>query len=182
MSYDIQQIHDLRFRRFLSRTEIADRIVAIGKEVSADYQGKQPVIISILNGSFIFAADLLRTLTIDPFITFVKLSSYQGIQTTGLVSTVLGLDCSLKNKDVILLEDILDTGKTLYEFAHQLQQEHQPASLKIATLFYKPDAVQYPIQADYIGFSIPNIFVVGYGLDYNGFGRSLPDLYVLAEE
>jgi hypoxanthine phosphoribosyltransferase len=134
----------------------------------------------VLNGSFVFAADLFRQLTIEAEISFIKLASYKGTTSTGNVITAIGLDNNLDDRHIIIVEDIIDTGKTLYSFLPEMHSRHI-ASLKIATLLSKPDALQYDVKADYIAFEIENKFVLGYGLDYDGLGRNLPELYVLKD-
>ena len=141
-------------------------------------QGKKPLFIAILNGAFIFAADLFKQINIEAEISFIKLASYKGIKSTGKVITAIGLDVDLHRRDVIIVEDIVDTGKTLFQFLPQLQHQH-PASLKIASLLHKPDALLHPIKIDYLGFTIPNKFVIGYGLDYDGLGRNIKEIYQL---
>ncbi len=125
-----------------------------------------------------FGSDLFKSLNIDAEICFIKLASYKGIKSTGQVTTSIGLDVSLKDRDVILIEDIVDTGKTLHEFLPQLFDQN-PSSIRIASLLHKPDALLYPIKVDYLGFEVPNKFLVGYGLDYDGLGRNLKDIYQL---
>lgn len=171
-------VHDKQFRPYISAAQIQQRVAELGTQISKDYEGLQPLIIAILNGSFIFAADLFRTLTIDAEISFIKLASYKGTTSTGSVVTAIGMDEMLSGRHVIILEDIIDTGKTLHSFLPEITQR-QPASLKIATFLSKPEALQHEVTADYIGFEIPNNFVVGYGLDYDGLGRNLPELYTL---
>ena len=125
-----------------------------------------------------FASDLFKSLNIEAEICFIKLASYKGIKSTGQVTTSIGLDVSLKERDVILIEDIVDTGKTLHEFLPQLLNQN-PSSIRIASLLHKPDALLYPVKVDYLGFEVPNKFLVGYGLDYDGLGRNLKDIYQL---
>lgn len=172
------KVHDKTFGPYLSDEEIQQQIKKIAAAINADYAGLRPMFIAILNGSFMFAADLFKNLTIDAEICFIKLASYKGTTSSGQVITAIGLDVDLIGKDIIILEDIVDTGKTLNEFLPKLMHQ-QPASLKIAALLHKPEAVKYPIRIDYLGFSIPNKFVVGYGLDYDGLGRNLKEIYQL---
>ena len=134
--------------------------------------------IAILNGSFIFASDLFKSISIEAEICFIKLASYKGTKSSGQVITAIGLDTDIIDRHVIILEDIVDTGKTLSEFLPQLHHQ-QPASLAIAALLHKPEATVYPIKIDYLGFSIPNKFVLGYGLDYDGLGRNIKEIYQL---
>lgn len=166
---------------FLSETLIAARVEELGALLNAEYEGKNPLLIAVLNGSFIFAADLFRQLTIPASISFVKLASYKGTTSTGNVVTAIGLEENLNGRHIIIVEDIIDTGKTLSAFLPEIMQR-SPASLKIATFLSKPEARKYPLQPDYCGFEIENKFVVGYGLDHDGQGRNLPALYILEEE
>ncbi len=137
--------------------------------------------IAILNGSFMFASDLFKELTMEAEICFIKLASYKGTRSSGHVITSIGLDESLKDRHVVILEDIVDTGKTLSEFLPQLADQ-QPASLKIAALLHKPDALVHPLTIDYLGFEVPNKFLLGYGLDFDGLGRNLKEIYQLTGE
>jgi hypoxanthine phosphoribosyltransferase len=173
-------VHDKAFRPMISADAIADRVAAIGKQITEDYCGKKPLLLSILNGAFMFAADLSRAINTDLELTFVKLSSYKGTSTTGKVTTVLGLDTSLRGRHIIIVEDIVDTGKTLHNFFQELYKE-EPASVEIAACFHKPEALEHPLSIKYLGFEIPNHFIIGYGLDYDGLGRNLPDVYELNE-
>ncbi|HLF45199.1 MAG TPA: hypoxanthine phosphoribosyltransferase [Chitinophagaceae bacterium] len=172
------KVHDKLFDPYLSADDIQQQVKKIADAINADYAGRCPMCIAILNGSFMFAADLFKNLTIDAEICFIKLASYKGISSSGQVFTAIGLDVDLIGRDIIIVEDIVDTGKTLNEFLPKLLHQ-QPASLKIAALLHKPDAVKFPIRIDYLGFSIPNKFVVGYGLDYDGLGRNLREIYQL---
>lgn len=172
-------LHDKTFDTYLSEKEIQEKIKHIASQLNRDYQGKKPLFIAILNGSFMFAADLFKYITIDAEICFIKLASYKGMKSSGNVITAIGLDQDIYDRDVVILEDIVDTGKTLHEFLPKLDHQ-QPKSLKIASLLHKPEATQFPLKIDYIGFTIPNKFVVGYGLDYDGLGRNLKEIYQLA--
>jgi hypoxanthine phosphoribosyltransferase len=175
------RIHDKLFEPFLSNAQIVEKIKQIGGQLNRDYAGKRPLFIAILNGSFMFAADLFKELMIDAEICFIKLASYKGTKSSGQVITAIGLDIDIFDREVLILEDIVDTGKTLNQFLPQLKHQ-QPASLKIVALLNKPEAKAYPIEVDYLGFTIPNKFVVGYGLDYNGLGRNIDSIYVLSGE
>lgn len=166
------------FVPFIEHEKIAARIKELGAQLNKDYAGEEPLLIAVLNGSFIFAADLFRTLEINASISFVKLASYKGTTSTGNVITAIGLEENLKDRHVILVEDIIDTGKTLSAFLPEIKQRG-PASVKIATFLTKPEALKYDVKADYTAFEIENKFVLGYGLDYDGYGRNLPDLYIL---
>jgi hypoxanthine phosphoribosyltransferase len=173
------QVHDRFFQPYISKEQISKRIEEMGRQIDKDYEGKNPLFLAILNGSFIFAADLFRTLTITAEISFIKLASYKGTTSTGNVITAIGMEEDIYQRHIVIIEDIVDTGKTLSSFIPDLLHR-QPASLKIATFLTKPEALQYDVKTDYVGFEIPNKFVVGYGLDYDGHGRNLPELYQLA--
>lgn len=170
------RVHDKDFDIYLSESSIQERVKAIAETINDEYKNKRPLFIAILNGSFMFASDLFKYLTIDTEISFIKLASYRGMKSTGNVVTSIGLDVDLFQKDIIIIEDIVDTGKTLYNFLPKLK-DHHPASLKIAALLHKPEATRFPLTIDYTGFSIPDKFVVGYGLDYDGLGRNLREIY-----
>jgi len=174
------KVHDKYFVPFLSEAEIQKKIKELAAQINKDYAGKKPLFIAILNGSFMFASDLFKYITIDAEICFIKLASYKGTKSSGQVITAIGLDTDITSRNVIIVEDIIDTGKTLNEFLPQIRNQ-QPTSLKIAVLLHKPEATVYPITIDYCGFSIPDKFVVGYGLDYNGFGRNSKSIYKLQE-
>ncbi len=168
------------FEPYLPESLIQEKIKELGEIISKEYEGKRPLFIGVLNGSFMFAADLFKQITIEAEICFIKLASYKGTKSTGNVITAIGLDTDIRDRHLILLEDIIDTGKTMNEFIPQLYHQ-QPASIKMAVLLHKPDATVYPVQIDYCCFSIPDRFVLGYGLDYDGFGRNIKEIYQLKE-
>jgi hypoxanthine phosphoribosyltransferase len=170
------KVHDKEFEIYLTESEILSRVKDIADAINKDYEGRRPLFIAILNGSFIFAADLFKHLTIETEISFIKLASYKGMKSTGHIITSIGLDADLFGKDIVILEDIVDTGKTLYHFIPRLK-DHHPASIKIAALLHKPEATKFPLTIDYTGFSIPDKFVIGYGLDYDGLGRNFGAIY-----
>lgn len=174
------EVFGKKFTPYITVEEIKEQIKRLGDELNRDYEGKCPLFIAILNGSFMFASDLFKELTIDAEICFIKLASYKGTKSTGNVITSIGLDEPLKDRHVIIVEDIVDTGKTLNEFLPQLFNQ-QPASLKIAALLHKPEALVHPVKIDYLGFSVPNKFLLGYGLDFDGLGRNLKEIYQLSE-
>jgi hypoxanthine phosphoribosyltransferase len=178
MSTNIQVL-DKQFKPYLEKEDIQLAIDSIASSINTDFANNNPLFIAILNGSFMFAADLFKSIDIPAEICFIKLASYKGTQSTGQVITAIGLDRDLYQRDVIIIEDIVDTGKTLTEFLPQLQHQ-QPKSLRICSLLHKKAATIYPIQIDYLGFEIPDLFVVGYGLDYNGYGRNLNRIMQLA--
>ncbi len=172
------KVHDKEFVSYITSKEIEKQVKRVAEEINRDYEGKKPLFIAILNGAFIFAADLFKYITLEAEICFIKLASYKGVKSTGKVITAIGLDVDLYGREVIIVEDIVDTGKTLFQFLPQLEHHH-PASLKIASLLHKPDAMVHPIKIDYLGFTIPNKFVIGYGLDYDGLGRNIKEIYQL---
>lgn len=175
------RVHDKVFRTYLPESTIQERNGTLAREISEDLRDSNPLFIAVLNGAFIFAADLFRQLTIEAEISFIKLASYKGTRSSGHVVTAIGLDIDLYDRTVVILEDIVDTGKTLHEFMPQVLHQ-QPRRLLVASLLSKPDARIFPIQIDYLGFRVPDIFLLGYGLDYDGHGRNLPDIYQLVED
>ena len=174
-------VNDKKFQPYISSAEIRDRIASLATRINAEYDGKRPLFIAILNGSFMFASDLFKEINIDAEICFIKLASYKGTRSTGNVITSIGLDEPLAGRHVVIIEDIVDTGKTLHKFLPQLHNQ-QPASLKIAALLHKPEALEHPITIDYLGFNVPNKFLLGFGLDFDGLGRNLAEIYQLVEE
>jgi hypoxanthine phosphoribosyltransferase len=175
------QVNDKKFKPYISASKIRNRIKELAEEINTAYDGKRPIFIAILNGSFMFASDLFKEIHIDAEICFIKLASYKGTRSSGNVITSIGLDEPLKDRHVIIIEDIVDTGTTLHKFLPQLYIQ-QPASLKIAALLHKPTALQHPVVIDYLGFSVPNIFLLGFGLDYDGLGRNLAEIYQVTEQ
>jgi hypoxanthine phosphoribosyltransferase len=177
----IIQVLDKKFQPYIKAVEIQEQVHKLAKQINEAYADKKPLFIAILNGSFMFASDLFKELTIEAEICFIKLASYKGTKSTGNVITSIGLDEPLKGRHVIIIEDIVDTGKTLNEFLPQLINQ-QPASLKVAALLHKPEALVHPLTTDYLGFNVPNKFLLGYGLDYDGLGRNLKEIYQLVED
>jgi hypoxanthine phosphoribosyltransferase len=174
------QVHDKHFEILIEQSVLEERIANIAKALNDDFEGKRPLFLAILNGSFMFAAQLMKSITLDCEITFLRVSSYQATESTGKVLQILGLNEQIEGRDVIIMEDIIDTGITMVEIKKQLLAQH-PNSLSIVTLFQKPEALKQHIDIQHIGFEIENKFVLGYGLDYDGLGRNLADLYVLCE-
>ncbi len=174
------QVFDKHFEPYITVQQITEQVAKLAGQINEDYKDKRPLFIAILNGSFMFASDLFKELAIEAEICFIKLASYKGTKSTGNVITSIGLDIPLNGRHVIIVEDIVDTGKTLNEFLPQLINQ-QPASLKIAALLHKPEALKYPLTIDYLGFEVPNKFLLGYGLDYDGLGRNLKEIYTLVE-
>ncbi|MGJ7033918.1 hypoxanthine phosphoribosyltransferase [Niabella hirudinis] len=174
-------VHDKAFSIYLPEATLQKRIRELADAVNTDYAGQKVYFLAILNGSFMFAADFFKYLTIESEICFIKLVSYKGLKSTGDVTTAIGLEEDLHDKNVVILEDIIDTGKTLHFFLPQLQHQ-QPRSLKIVALLHKAEMTKFDVSIDYTGFVIPNKFVVGYGLDYDGLGRNYRDIYQLAAD
>jgi hypoxanthine phosphoribosyltransferase len=174
------QVLDKSFDIFIPKDEIERKVQALAGTINADYKGKEVVFIAVLNGAFMFSSDLLKNIDLECEITFVKMSSYQGTQTTGKVEELIGLTTDIEGKELIIIEDIVDTGYTIDKIISLLNGKN-PKSVKICTLLYKPDAFQGKSKPEYIGFSIPNAFVVGYGLDYDQKGRNLDALYKIRE-
>tara|TARA_R100001369_G_scaffold11429_1_gene24909 strand:+ start:36920 stop:38068 length:1149 start_codon:yes stop_codon:yes gene_type:complete len=175
------QLHDLRFEPFISEGKINTAIDAMSDKINQDYNGKNPVFLVVLNGAFMVASEIIKRFDGDCEVAFVKLGSYQGTATTGNVDTLLGLNISLQDRYVVIIEDIVDTGITLEEIYRILEKENS-TDVRIATLFFKPEAYQKNFRINYIGMEIPNNFIVGYGLDYNGLGRNLTQIYKLKKE
>ncbi|WP_343305681.1 hypoxanthine phosphoribosyltransferase [Chitinophaga niabensis] len=174
------KVHDKHFAPYLDEATLQQRIKELAKQISDDLNGTKPLFIGILNGSFMFAADLFKYLSIEAEISFIKLASYKGTKSTGNVITAIGLEEDLYGRTVVIVEDIVDTGKTLSQFLPQLEHQ-QPKQLLVASLLNKPDAMTHKVQIDYLGFTVPNKFLLGYGLDYDGLGRNLPEIYQLTD-
>lgn len=169
-------LKDKTFKPFISAQQIAGVNKELATKINKDFEGKEVLFIAILNGSFMFAADIMRYITVKNTISFVKVASYEGLSSTGTVKKIIGLMDALEGRHVIILEDIIDTGNTLDKLLPTLQAE-RPASLSLCTLLYKPDAFKASFNIEYVGKSIPPKFIVGYGLDYDGYGRHLPEIY-----
>lgn len=174
------KLHDKYFKPFITAFEIDAAIAKMAEQISADYQNKVPVFVAVLNGAFMFVADFVRKYPTDCEICFVKLASYQGKTSTGKVQELIGINQDLSGREVIVLEDIVDTGTTLMAL-QQIFEKQKVKNVKVAALFYKPEAYKQSIQIHYIGMEIPNRFIVGFGLDYDGLGRNLPQIYQLKE-
>ncbi|PSQ79742.1 MAG: hypoxanthine phosphoribosyltransferase [Bacteroidetes bacterium QS_1_63_11] len=171
-----------RFRRYLSADRIQERVAEMGRTIARDYADTTPILVSVLNGAFMFTADLMRALDIDCEIDFIKLSSYGDAKvSSGEVRELKSVDADLDGRDVLIVEDIVDTGLSM-EFMKDRLREYNPASLCAATLLHKPRATEPELRLDYVGFRIPNLFVIGYGLDYGQLARNLSDIYILDED
>ena len=176
----IVSVLDKNFEVLLDESVIRSRIQELGKELNEQYKDKDPLFIAILNGSFIFAADLYREITVPSDISFIKLSSYSNLQSTGKIRELIGLQKNIFKRNIVLIEDIIDSGLTMVWLIEHLQ-ELGPSSIEMVSLLVKPEAMSNKLKPGYVGFEIPNKFVVGYGLDYNGYGRNLKDVYQLIE-
>ena len=177
---DTIKIKDKSFRVFMQETEIKQRVKALAEQISKDFEGKNPLFLAVLNGSFIFAADLMREMTIPCEISFVKLASYQGTTSTGKVKEVIGISEDLSGRTVVIVEDIVESGHTMKQMIESLGTRN-PASVHICALFFKPEKLQEELDLDYVAFRIPDDFILGYGLDYDGLGRELKDVYAIVE-
>jgi hypoxanthine phosphoribosyltransferase len=171
-------LHDKSFELFISEQTIHEAITLLAQKINHDYVGKNPLFLGILNGSFLFAADLFRQIKGNAEISFLKMASYEGTATTGKINELIGLNEDISNRHVIVIEDIVDTGITLEKIISDLQKK-QAASIAIATLLFKPAAYQKTIPVNYVGLEVGNDFLVGYGLDYDGLGRNLKEIYKL---
>ena len=177
----IVNIKDLTFKTFIPESEIQQRVKAVAEKINKDLDGKNPLLLAVLNGSFVFAADLIRNITIPCEISFVKLASYQGTTSTGKIKEVIGLNEDLTGRTVVIVEDIVDTGFTMKRMIETLGTRH-PESIHICSLLVKPDKLQVPLNIEYAAIEIPNDFIVGYGLDYDQQGRQLRDIYTIVDK
>lgn len=173
-------IKDKQFDLFITNEELQKKIDLVAEKLNKDYEGKAPILVGILNGVFIFAADLVRRLSFEHEIHFAKFSSYEGMNTTGKVKQLIGLTVDIKDRDVIIVEDIVDTGTTLHSIIPQFV-EKGAKSVEIAALLMKPGKLQVPLNVKYCAMEIPNEFIVGYGLDYDNLGRNYKDIYIVKE-
>ncbi|HHT30169.1 MULTISPECIES: hypoxanthine phosphoribosyltransferase [Petrimonas] len=173
---EIVTIKDKQFEKFIEFGQIQAAIRRIAGEIDRDLRDKDPIFIAVLNGAFMFAGELMKEVTVPCEITFVRLASYQGTTTTNKVQEVLGLNESIENRTVVVVEDIVDSGNTMVALKKELNK-FNPKEIKIATLLLKPDALKQELELDYVALEIPNDFIVGYGLDYDGYGRNLKDIY-----
>ena len=172
---------DRRFKKMIPAEEIDKAVERVAEQLNERYAGKTPMFLGVLSGSFLFLSDLVRKINFDSRLAFVKISSYEGTQSTGNVKQQLGIDFDIEGKDIIIVEDIVETGHSMNYLLDYLQQRN-PASVSICTLFFKPEKFLYEYKIDYVAMPIGNEFIVGYGLDYNQIGRNLKDIYVLDED
>ncbi|MGY6522477.1 MAG: hypoxanthine phosphoribosyltransferase [Mongoliitalea sp.] len=171
-------IKDKEFQPFINADNIQERLFTLGTDITKDYLDKTPLLIGILNGSFMFLSDLVKYISCPIEVSFIRVASYHGTASTGEVKSIMGLNTDIKGRHVIIVEDIVDTGLSMKKILEELESMH-PESISVVTLLLKPEALKYPIDCKYVGFEIPNKFVVGYGLDYDGLGRNLPEIYQL---
>lgn len=173
------QIDDLTFVPYIEEARVQERVQALAKQISLDYVGKKPILLGLLNGAFMFLGDLSKHIDVPAHFSFVKYRSYEATQSTGKIRELIGLNEELKDRHIIIVEDIIDTGLTMQHLLKALD-EQKPASVAIASLLIKPASLKCELKVDYLGFEIDNAFVLGYGMDYNEYGRNLPEIYVLA--
>jgi hypoxanthine phosphoribosyltransferase len=173
-------VKDKKFKRYISESALKQRIEELGRQLSEDYAGKNPLFIAVLNGAFMFAADLMREIDIPSEISFIKFTSYHNMHSTGVVDQIIGIEEDLRERHVVVIEDIIDTGITMTEVLAEIKSYH-PASVEVVALLIKPQALQRPVSIKYTGFEIEPKFVVGYGLDYDGYGRNLCEILILDE-
>ncbi|MGM9870202.1 MAG: hypoxanthine phosphoribosyltransferase [Muribaculaceae bacterium] len=173
--------HGLTFEPYITRSRIDARIKELGMQITKDCAGKLPIFLCVLNGAFPFASDLIRAVDMDAEITFIRLKSYSGTESTGTVKEILGLSDDIKGRTVIVVEDIIDTGHTIHKLVNDLRK-YEPGEIKIATLLFKPEALVREVKPDYVAFEIPKKFIIGFGLDLDGLARNLNDIYVLKDE
>jgi hypoxanthine phosphoribosyltransferase len=178
---DTIKIKDKLFTVSIRRDVIRREVMRVAGEIDRDLAGKHPIFLSVLNGAFMFTADLMKHVTIDCEVSFVKLASYQGVASTGIIKEVLGINEDISGRTVVIVEDIVDTGFTIQRLLETLGTRN-PKEIRIASLLVKPDKLQVKLDIDYVAMRIPNDFIVGYGLDYDGYGRNYPDIYTIVNE
>jgi len=178
---DTIQVQDKKFRISIPEKQILEAVKRVAAEINRDYEGKNPLLLGVLNGSFMFASDLMKEITIPCNISFVKMASYEGTTTTGKIREIIGINESLEGRHVIIVEDIVDTGYTMKRAVETLGTRN-PASVQICSLLCKPANLKVDLDLKYIALDIPKDFIVGYGLDYDGFGRNYRDIYQIVEE
>ena len=178
---DVVKVGGMDFVPYIRREQIMARVKELASQITDEYRNRCPLVLCVLNGAFAFASDLFRAIDTDAEISFLRLKSYEGTGSTGTVKQMLPLSENIEGRDVIVVEDIVDTGRTIHKLVEDLKTKN-PSSVRIATLLYKPEALICDVCPDYVGFEIPKKFIIGYGLDLDGLARNLPDIYVLASE
>ncbi len=171
-------LKDKQFVSFIPERKLRSRIAELGIQITADYRGKAPVVIGVLNGAFMFLSDLIKEVEVDMEVSFVKISSYESMKSSGEVKGLIGLNEKLEGREVLIVEDIVDTGLSI-DYMVKVVKEKNPKKVAVVSLLLKPKALKVPINVDYVGFEIPNKFVVGYGMDYQGIGRNIKEIYQL---
>jgi hypoxanthine phosphoribosyltransferase len=169
-------LHNKEFDIFIGHQVIIESVDKVAAAINRDYAGKCPIFLSILNGSFMFTSDLLQRIEVKCMVSFLKLASYQGLASSGKTKQLIGLNEAIEGKDIVIIEDIVDSGHTMLKILEQVKALN-PASVRIATFLFKPEACKVEVPLDYVGIEVPNAFIVGYGLDYDGLGRNYPDIY-----
>ena len=175
---EVVTLHGKKFRKFISSDKIQERISVLAEKIKTEMNGTQPVFIPVLNGAFFFASDLIRQSGITCEVSFVRVSSYAGTKSSGTIKNIIGINSDISGKKIILVEDIVDTGETLLYLRSEISK-HNPAEIKIASLLLKPSSLKHDAAINYLGFEVPDDFLIGYGLDYDGLGRNLNDIYKL---
>ena len=176
----VVKIKDKTFKTSIPEAEILEKVKVVADRLNQDYEGKTPVFLAVLNGSFIFAADLMRMITVPSEISFVKYASYEGASSTGSMKTLMGLNGDIKGRHIVIVEDIVDSGFTMQHMIEELKKQ-EPASIEICSLLVKPGNLKVDLKINYAVMEIPNDFIVGYGLDYDQEGRNLRDIYTIVE-
>tara|TARA_Y100000589_G_scaffold230024_1_gene217445 strand:+ start:3079 stop:3615 length:537 start_codon:yes stop_codon:yes gene_type:complete len=172
------RLKDKNFQLFIDSKELNNSIESLSNKINQDYSDREPIFLCVLNGAFVFAAELIKRFNHECQVSFVKLSSYQGVQSSGTINSLIGLNEDIKEKDVIIVEDIVDTGQTIANIVENILNKN-PRSIEVATLLYKPKSYQKQIPIKYRAIEIGNDFIVGFGLDYNGLGRNLEEIYII---
>ncbi|MDN3668554.1 hypoxanthine phosphoribosyltransferase [Echinicola jeungdonensis] len=171
-------LKDKQFVSFIPEEDLKKRVAELGDQLTTDYKGKTPLVIGVLNGSFMFLSDLLKKIDLEVEVSFVKISSYESMSSTGKINGLIGLNEELEGREVLIVEDIVDTGRSI-EHMLKAVKEKKPKNVAVVSLLFKPKALRAPVDVEYIGFEIPNKFVVGYGMDYEGVGRNIKEIYQL---